>query len=72
MESELVFTSTNSQEPICRSVAVINDSVSEETELFLIEMSTSRERVALSSAALVTILDDDRKLLLCLPHNYFF
>ena len=60
MDPAIVFTSTNSQELICRPVIVINDSVSEEREVFLIEMSTSRERVALSSAAQVTISDDDR------------
>ena len=60
MDPAIVFTSTNSQELICQPVIVINDSVSEEREVFLIEMSTSRERVALSSAAQVTISDDDR------------
>ena len=60
MDPAIVFTSANSQDPICRPVTVINDSVSEETEVFLIEMSTSREHVALSNATQVTISDDDR------------
>ena len=59
MEPELVFTSTSSQEPICRQVMLINDEVSEGTEFFIIEMSTSMERVDLDSPALVTVTDDD-------------
>lgn len=59
MEPELVFTSTSSLEPICQTVTLVNNNVSEGTEFFLIEMSTSIERVELDNAAQVTILDDD-------------
>ena len=59
VEPELVFTPVNSQEPICRSVTLINDAVSEERESFLISMSSFRERVELDSPAQVTITDND-------------
>lgn len=58
-EPEVVFTSTNSQQPICRTVTLINDQVSEGTEFFMIEMSTSMERVDLDDPAQVTVSDDD-------------
>lgn len=59
MDPELVFTSTSSQDPICRPVTLVNDEVSEATEFFMIEMSTSVERVDLDDPALVTVSDDD-------------
>ena len=59
VDPELVLTPVNSEEPVCLSVNLINDGISEERETFLIAMSTLRERVELDSPTQVTISDND-------------
>ena len=60
MEPSIIFTSS-SQEQVCRTVILINDSISEGMEFFLIDLTTLAERVELSDAVNITILDDDSK-----------
>lgn len=60
-ESELilVLNTDNSQSPVCRSVIPIDDEIFENTEVFLVSMATSRDRVEVDSPAQVSILDND-------------
>lgn len=60
MEPYITFTSS-SQEQICRTVDLINDSISEGIEFFLIDMTSLADHVELSDAVNITILDDDSK-----------
>ena len=59
-EPDIIFTAS-SQEQICRTVMLINDSVSEGVEFFVVDMISLTERVEPSDAVLITISDDDGK-----------
>ena len=54
-----VIITPNTQEPICRTIEVFNDTIYEAMEIFFVSMSTSNERVNVSSPVQVTIIDDD-------------
>ena len=62
------------QEPICRTVTIINDTIFENDEIFLVSMSTLRDRVVVDAPAQVTIMDNNglfsyfttKKLILCI------
>lgn len=58
-ESEVILAPDDSQSPICRSVTPINDEIFENTEVFLVSMTTSRDRVEVDSPVQVSILDND-------------
>ena len=59
-EPQITFPpSVTPLEPICRTVSVVDDTVFENLEIFLVSMSTLRERVMVDSPAQVTITDDD-------------
>ena len=59
-EPEVVFTLIHPNfGPICRNVTLVNDEISEETEHFLIGMSTLNDRVTLQESIQVSIIDND-------------
>lgn len=49
----------NSQSPVCRSVIPIDDEIFENTEVFLVSLTSSRERVEVDGPLQVSILDND-------------
>ena len=58
-EPEVVFEATSVNQTICRNVIVVDDEISENTEYFLIEMSTSNHQVLLENYEQVSIIDND-------------
>ena len=58
-ESELMFTPDNAQTARCQQIPVISDEFAEETELFLIRLSSSNVNVVSGPPVQVTILDQD-------------
>ena len=55
----MVFEATSVNQTICRNVIVVDDEISENTEYFLIEMSTSNHQVLLENYEQVSIIDND-------------
>ena len=55
----MVFEATSINQTICRNVIVVDDEISENTEYFLIEMSTSNHQVLLENYEQVSIIDND-------------
>ena len=58
-ESELVFTPNNALTALCRRIPVLSDDFAEETEVFLIDLSSTNGNVASGSSVQVTIFDQD-------------
>ena len=50
---------TSLQEPTCQSVEVVDDTLYETIETFLVTMNSSMERVLVSTPVQVVIIDDD-------------
>ena len=59
-----MFTPDNAQAVLCRQVPLINDDLAEDTELFLIDLSSTSENVQSGSPIQVTIFDQDSERLI--------
>ena len=54
-----MFPPNNVQAALCRPIPVVSDDFAEETELFLIRLSSTNVNVVPGSPVQVTILDQD-------------
>ena len=61
VESDVVFTPDNAQDVICRQVPLTNDEFAEETELFLVRLSTMHDYVFPGPPINITVFDNDSK-----------
>lgn len=60
VDPQITFLSSDTvQGPICRTLVLMNDTIFENEELFLVSMSTLRERVEVDTPVQVTIMDND-------------
>ena len=59
-DPEITFPPSNTtQQLICRTVIIINDTIFESEEIFLVSLSTLRERVEVDSPTQITIMDNN-------------
>ena len=72
MESELVFPPNNAPAALCRPIPVVSDDFAEETELFLIRLSSTNINVVPGSPVQVTILDQDSEEIHVYTKTLFF
>ena len=65
---DIIFTPENSQQTLCLPIPLINDNLTESSEVFFVSMRTTQEYVVLGPPAQVIIYDTDSELrcLVCL------
>ena len=62
--SSLLFTPTNSGDPQCTDISIVDDTILENDEVFSVELSTNDLDVDFETAsAMVTISDNDGRVL---------
>ena len=59
LSEELMFNPQNAQDTACQQVSLIDDDSSEDTEYFLIELSSTNYNVIPGSPIQVVIFDED-------------
>ena len=59
LDSELIFMPASSQSILCQQIPLVNDDSAEDTEFFLISLSSSTEGVLIDPPTQVTIIDQD-------------
>ena len=61
VELELVIPASTENQLTCANVIVVDDEISENTESFIVEISSANDRVLVENFTLIPISDDDGK-----------